>query len=74
MTAVLAPLAVFLAVVYLTIAGLLVHVGLDKSPSERPKSWPWGVLLWPIFLSFELYLLHRDRQRLRRMKAEVWKR
>lgn len=74
MTAAFAPLGVFLAVVWLAIAGLLLHAGLERAPSSRPKSWPWGVFFWPVFISFELYLLHRERARLRRMKAEVWKR
>lgn len=39
-----------------------------------PRGWPWTLPIWPLMLLQESWQQWRDRQRLRRMKAEVWRR
>lgn len=49
-----------------------VHV--TRHHMGTPRCWPWGLLIWPLMLLHEEIGKWRERRRLSRMKAEVWRR
>jgi hypothetical protein len=63
----------FLAALWLIGCALFVFAGIE-APRLRPRTWPWLVPLWPLMLLIEWAKSRQHEARLRRLKAEVWRR
>lgn len=68
------PLFGCLAALWLLGIAVFFWIGCVVAVKDRPWGLSWLVPLWPLMVAFELWQIRREKLRLARMKAEVWKR